>query len=240
MKKKAPETQPVLLSSAHDSHRALSQELGTFVAASSATVPQPRAVRCWSRARRLVPRGSEVPAPMLELGHLLLAPSPTPRTPGRPSWVGPRLFLQQRLTAVVYGRMRLASHLASPHPSRGTLSPFSQFATGGHRAFCSGGRRVPHSLCLVVAGPGHPAGTVPSAWTGQTGISLGAKQIRTKLGQAVESEIGRGEHDSGCVTPGQRCTGRRKSLLIHGLASSVAYWDRDDPAMAPHSGEGSQ
>lgn len=47
------------------------------------------------------------------------------------------------------------------------------------------------------------------------------------------------ERDSGCVTLRQHCTSRGKSLLIHSLGSSVAYWDRSDPEKLPHSGEGS-
>lgn len=90
---------------------------------------------------------------------------------------------------------------------------------------------------LGTGGSLSPAGTVPGAGTGQTGISLpGSEAAREK---SMESEMGGWECDSGCVTPGQRCPDRRKSLLIHGLGSPVAFWGRGDPAVPPHSKEGS-
>lgn len=50
-----------------------------LVAASSATMLQSRAAGCWSRAWRQVPRGSEVPSPMLGMGHLMCGTLTDPR-----------------------------------------------------------------------------------------------------------------------------------------------------------------
>lgn len=199
--KKATKTQPVCLSSLEDFQWCWRQELGMSVASSSDMMLQPWVVGCWSRV--VGPKrfgGASTDAGNGVTSCVAPSPSPSPRTPG----------------CLQTPRVRVALSLPSPCPSRGTASPFSQFGIVC-AAFCTGA-----GGSLTPPGLGCPAGTVPTAGSGQTGISVPGSEAAQE--KSVESETGGWECDSGCVNPGQRCPGQRKSLLIHGLGSPVAFW----------------
>lgn len=128
----------------------------------------------------------------------------------------------------------MASSLTSPQPSAGVPpSPFSQFATGGLRAFCVRGPLLPLPGCSR-AGP--PSRDCPQClnWADRDVPGREAGQDKARPGHGDCN--GRAGAWFRLCHPREHSIGRRKPHFSHGLGSPVACWD---PAMPPHSAEGS-